>query len=261
MNFKAHLAATALALSATSASALIVDVSGPNSSVGNAPVEISNPDFALDDDVTNNGMQGFNEQQAFTLQSDLKVDATPPSDPATTFGTIATGTVVNSHMIFLNSSGNTLIEHFDVEWTFDGDILGVMSDMDGIFEAASRSLGATGTTYPNYDDDTFRARGLDNDGGGFANLNGDGYSVADNVLTISMAVTEPGDWVRVVTAPVPLGEHHADVGVRRAWRGCGAAASAQGRLTRIATRHSGTGPRAARPFSMGGSDIPPCRLP
>jgi hypothetical protein len=34
----------------------------------------------------------------------------------------------------------------------------------------------------------------------------DGYSISDNVLNVGMSVTEPGDWIRVVTAPNPVPE-------------------------------------------------------
>lgn len=114
-------------------------------------------------------------------------------------------------MIFLNSGpGNdkTLIEHGAgdnsnvAEFTFDGAILGVMSDFDGSLEVMSSSfLGAPGTTYP---DDPFNARGLE--GNPFDNMDDDHYSFAANTISLGMRVTEPGDWIRVVTAstvPIP----------------------------------------------------------
>lgn len=110
-------------------------------------------------------------------------------------GSIAAGQVVDSHMIFLNSgpgNSSTRITHNEVDWTFSGAILGVMVNTSGSQEAATSSLlGAAGTSYPG----AFPNRGLEG---------GDGYSIAGNVLTLSMVVTEPGDWIRVVTAsPVP----------------------------------------------------------
>ena len=150
---------------------------------------ISGPDIiaaplSVEDDTTvNTHQQGFNEQQNVTLTSDLAVDG----------GTISAGTVVSSHMIFLNSKGTTDIFDANEIWKFDGDILGVMSDVGGTLEAASNSLfAAPGTTYPG----AFANRGLE--GGG------DGYTVVGNTLTLSMHVTEPGDWIRVITvAAVP----------------------------------------------------------
>jgi len=172
------------AFSASTAFAALVGVSGPLSSAGTAAEIIAAPTDLLDDLVTNTGMQGFDEQQNVLLTAPLSVDG----------GTIAAGKRVDSHMIFFNNATTTGLTHFDVEWTFARKILGVMSDSDGNLEAASTPfLGAIGTNYPAAG---FANRGLE----GF----GDGYSFSDNVLTISMQVSQPGDWVRVVTAPVPV---------------------------------------------------------
>ncbi len=104
-------------------------------------------------------------------------------------GSIAAGTRVDSHMIFLNNPSSGTIFHNDVKWTFSGAILGVMSDSSGNLEAASTSiLGLTGTT--TYPASGFTARGMEG---------GDGYAVAGNVLTVDMGVSQPGDWIRVVT--------------------------------------------------------------
>lgn len=179
------------AMSASASLGAIVSVSGPNSSDGTAPEIIAAPTDLLDDTVTNTGMQGFDEAQNVLLTAALSVDG----------GVIPAGTRVDSHMIFLNTSTGSRT-HFEVDWTFSGDILGVMSDSGGMLEAASTSfLGAPGTNYTVTGPGTgpaapFTARGLE----GF----GDGYSFSDNVLTISMQVSEPGDWVRVVTAPIPV---------------------------------------------------------
>ncbi|WP_422038293.1 hypothetical protein [Roseibium sp.] len=186
---------------ATNANAVITSVSGPNSSAGVAAAIIANPAHVLDDVTTNSGQQGFNEAQNVVLGSAISVDG----------GSIAAGTTVNSHMIFLNSSGNALISHFSVDWTFSGTILGVMSDKGGTLEAATSSvLGALGTNYTvpfpgSGAAAPFNARGLEqNDGQGDGS--NDGYSINGNVLTLGMKVTEPGDWIRVVTAttvPIP----------------------------------------------------------
>jgi hypothetical protein len=103
-------------------------------------------------------------------------------------GAIPAGSFVDSHMIFLNTEGNTRASHNDVLWTFSGPILGIMSDKPGNLEAASTfELGAPGTDY----DAPFNARGLEG---------GDSYTVVNPyTLKVSMVVTEPGDWMRVVT--------------------------------------------------------------
>lgn len=140
---------------------------------------ISAPSSVADDapGAINTQIQGFNEVQNYSLLSDLLIDG----------GSIAAGTVINSHMIFLNSAGNTRINDSDT-FEFDGNILGLMTDGQGTLEAASNAiLGAAGTFYPG----SFNARGLESN---------DSYSFAGNILNIHMIVTEPGDWVRVITA-------------------------------------------------------------
>ena len=195
---KVILTAVFAAMAAPS-SAAILSVSAQLSSAGTAAEIIAAPLSIIDDapGAENTGMQGFNERQGVTLAGAVAVDG----------GSIAAGTVVDSHMIFLNGSGSSLLTHGfgqdgGVQWTFSGTILGVMSDSNGTLEAASNSvLGAVGTTYPG----SFGARGLE--GNPFDNFNDDFYSFTGSVLTLGMRVTEPGDWIRVVTAspaPVPL---------------------------------------------------------
>ena len=151
---------------------------------------IAPPPSVLDDtsDVPpgaiNTAQEGFNELQDVLLGADLAVD----------LGVIVAGTRVSSHMIFLNTlEGGPGASDLGAVWTFDAPILGVMSDGGGILEVASTPiLGNPGTTYPVVG---FGARGMEG---------GDSYSILSNVLTVSMSTTEPGDWIRVVTAvPVP----------------------------------------------------------
>ena len=128
-------------------------------------------------------MQGFDEKQNVLLKKDLKVD----------FGEIIeAGTEVNSHMIFLDSPGSSDVTQI-VEWLFDGEILGIMSDPAGNLEAASNSiLGAEDTQYG-----SFGARGLE------AGKERNGYVKDGNKLNLKMRVTSPGDWIRVVTKANP----------------------------------------------------------
>src|SRR3954469_3032077 len=99
---------------------------------------ILNPKKVLNGNVTNDHQQGFNEQQNVLLASPLAVDS----------GSIAAGTKVDSHMIFLNQVNvegqDPKLVDTGVVWTFSGPILGVMSDNNGLLEAASSFLlGAT----------------------------------------------------------------------------------------------------------------------
>jgi hypothetical protein len=162
----------------TQANAIIITVDS-----GGAIIDA--PTFVFDDAVFNTGQKGFNEKQGVILGAALDTDDG--------VGAIAAGTAVDSHMIFLNQGSGTTgtISHLNVTWTFSGMILGVMSDRPGTLEAMSNMvLGADGTSYPA----SFDFRGLENN---------DSYSVAGNTLTLSMYVSQPGDWIRVVTAAVP----------------------------------------------------------
>lgn len=181
-------------LAATFAQAALISVSGPTSNLGTAASIIAAPSDALDDLVTNTGMQGFDEAQAVLTTVAHGVDGG---------GVIAAGTLVNSHMIFLNTEGGTAGTHFNVDWVFDGIILGIMSDQGGTLEAASTfELGAAGTNYTvGPGAAPFSARGIENNNGGGGPFPNDGYTLlSPNTLRVGMSVTEPGDWIRVVTA-------------------------------------------------------------
>jgi len=183
---KAHIllksltASTVLLGALSNAEASLVSVAGPNSSRGAAPAIILAPATLNNDVAFNLGQQGFDERQCVLLPSSLEVDD----------GIIAAGTLVSSHMIFMNQQNNTTggTDHTGVEWTFDGLILGVMSDNNGNLEAASTPiLGAPASGYGA----PFNNRGLESN---------DSYSFLGNVLTFNSHITQPGDWIRVVTA-------------------------------------------------------------
>lgn len=162
------------------AQAIIISVAGPISSSGLAPAIIAPPADTSNNATPYSKQVGFDENQGVTLAGALSVDS----------GSIAAGTVVNSHMIYLERlRGSTLpnsVTHTDVVWTFDGMVLGVMSSTDGSLEGASESiLGLGTTTYDQYSN-----RGMENN---------DSYSILGNTLTVNMRVSEPGDWIRVVT--------------------------------------------------------------
>jgi hypothetical protein len=191
----------AISVMAGQANGDILSVSGPDSLAGVAPAIIAAPSDALDDLVTNSGMQGFNEAQGAITTVAHGIDGG---------GSIAIGTEVDSHMIFLNSEGGTFLSHFQVDWMFSRAILGVMSDRGGTLEAASTfELGAPGTNYtigPAGEVAPFAARGIEAQGNGGGVT--DGYLLLDPyTLRVDMRVSEPGDWIRVVTSgpvvPVP----------------------------------------------------------
>ena len=161
---------------AVGADAALISVSGPNSSSGIAPAIIAAPTDALDDITTNLRMEGFDEAQGVVTTVDHLTDGG---------FIIAAGTLVDSHMIFLNSPGGTALSHNQVVWTFSDIILGVMSDSNGNLEAASTfELGNPATnytvTFPGSGPAApFAARGMEA---------ADSYLVAGNQITVNMGV-------------------------------------------------------------------------
>src|SRR6476659_8475559 len=128
--------------------------------------------------------QAFNGRQVVLVPAaGLTVDA----------GIVPAGTAVSSHMIFLNQPDCAPCSSLDdvgEVWSFSGPIIGVMSDRNGSHEAASTPLlGAPGTIYQAPATD----RGLEPN---------DTFTVAGNTITVNMHVTQPGDWIRVVTQAV-----------------------------------------------------------
>lgn len=180
------LAAVVVAIAVlTAANAEITNVSAGLSSAGTAPAILATPPTdVLNNTVTNTGQQGFNEAKVVTTVAHA-IDG----------GSIPAGILVNSHMIFLNAPDGDpeTVTHTGVEWTFSQPILGVMKDSMGQQEADSTfELGAPGTNYTVPVDQAapFTARGMEG---------GDSTSIAGNVLTVTMQVVQPGDWIRVVT--------------------------------------------------------------
>jgi len=140
-----------------------------------------------EDGITNTLQQGFNEKQSVFLNSAITVDG----------GTIAAGQTVDSHLIFLNTASGSATT--TAEWTFDGLILGVMSDRGGVLMTNTDSQFAAFNDYFTVGNKTgaFDLKGIEGN---------DHYSIAGNVLDLHMYVSEPGDWVRVLTVsavPIP----------------------------------------------------------
>ena len=224
-------------LLATSAmQAAITGVSGDMASNGGAAEQIAAPSDVLDDCVNSRNvvgqvvMQGFDEAQDVTLGSNIILDGAV---------VVPAGTMVSSHMIFFNSGfPSSFTSHDNVTWTFDENVIGVMTLPDGVREAnSSGQLGAPGTNYsvvsatpaatpcgtndmvgdaggndtstPGDKVAPFQERGIEAGQGvgpqGFIHndcpnaMNADGYTISGSQLTVCMRVTEPGDWIRVIT--------------------------------------------------------------
>jgi len=176
-----------LAVSVSASQATGTIISGPDiisapASVNNETAYGSNPGGG----ASNTHQQGFNEKQNILLTANLSVDG----------GTIPTGTLVDSHMIFYNWVGSGPHSDGPWNWEFSGEILGVMSDIGGQKEVASSLLlGAPGTVYPLI---PYQYRGIEGE-------TGDWYSVVDDTLTLKVGGNAPGDWIRVITlAPEPM---------------------------------------------------------
>ncbi|MDG1687703.1 MAG: hypothetical protein P8J13_01910 [Gammaproteobacteria bacterium] len=133
---------------------------------------------------------GFDEQKGIFIGSALNADAGVRS--------IARNQYVNSHLIFLNTKGNTLAST-TATWEFDGKILGIMLDTGGNLMEASDPLLAYANYFTNTGGlSTFNLAGFESN---------DSYSgLGTNFLTVISKAREPGDRIRVVTVsevPVP----------------------------------------------------------
>jgi hypothetical protein len=146
-----------------------------------------------------NFQQAFNEKQSVYLTSDLTITNHYGST------TILAGTTVDSHIIFLNTASGSASK--TNTWTFDGEILAVLEDDHGLEMAATDTLFANGTYFTGGTGITsgsgFQYQGLE------IGLFGayDNFSILSMTdLEVKMSVSEPGDWIRVITTsavPVP----------------------------------------------------------
>ena len=167
-------------LGAGTAPAAILAVDGPPSSRGDMAAIIDAPPSVYDDAFFAHGMRGFDERQGVVLRDKLLVDG----------GSIAAGTVVDSHLIFLSPFPDHPTRHVTVTWRFSGPVLGVMSDTHCSLQMRSDPLlGKPGTQYPGRS--AFRGMEL---------RLGDHYEIAGEALIVTMTVPQLGDWIRVITA-------------------------------------------------------------
>jgi uncharacterized repeat protein (TIGR01451 family) len=181
---------------------LVVPAPKAGASLTGGPDVIPAPPSVLDSSAanppgaTNNHQQAFDERQGVLLKAALPVDN----------GSIPAGTVVDSHMIFLNvPDGTAGASDLNKTWTFRQPVIGVMSDSNGTLEVQSSGiLGAPGTAYPQA---PFAARALEIPAGakdrGAGGVTRDGYTIKGNAITVGMQVSQPGDWIRVITKATP----------------------------------------------------------
>jgi hypothetical protein len=176
-------------------------------SVSGAAVKVAAPASVVEDAYeSDTELRVFDERQAVTLDAPLPVDITSSGtydgSGALSPGTIAAGTVVDSHLLHGDAVGSPEEQQpvlFSGAATFDGEILGVIV-VDNPSEAhlhESDFLGAAGTAYPPAGSG---GRGLElSDLGG-----GDSIVVSsDHTVSLTLAMHRY-DQVRVITASVPV---------------------------------------------------------
>ena len=180
-------------LGAGTAYAAIIAVDGPPSSRGEAAAIIEAPPSVYDDAFFADAMRGFDERQGVVLRKKLLVDG----------GSVAAGTAVDSHLIFLSPYPDHPTRHVTVTWRFSGPVLAVMSDTHCSLQMRSDPLlGNPGTQYPGRS--AFRGmERLLRDHYGFRGMGrrlGDHYEMDGETLIVTMTVPHLGDWIRVITA-------------------------------------------------------------
>lgn len=132
---------------------------------------------------SNANMLMFNEVQNAVLHTAV----------TTSNGIIAAGTRVSSYMVLLNhvKASDRTVLNLSGTATFDSAILGLITTVADL-NASDAILGAVGTTYA-----TFNMRGLEDL---------EAVSYLGDTATLTLNVTQPGDWMRIVTistVPVP----------------------------------------------------------
>ena len=157
----------------------------------------------------------FNEQQSYTLASDLGVDELAGT---ATMGTIAAGTAVNSYFLHADPLGSST-EPADVVSLsgtihFDRRILGLIwsgttcptCPSTPVYLDASDYLGSLSTLYPIGDQGLGRGYEVDaqydnNGTRDFVTISADGFSLS---MVSSAALPLRSDQLRVITSVVPL---------------------------------------------------------
>ena len=184
------LLATSSLLAMTSVQAGIVSASG-------AALQITAPASIVANTGTENNATAsvFNELQNVTLTGAVSVGARTPGffDALAdlTAGSIAAGTLVNSHYVHADPVGSGQTQYtYSGSITFDADILGVASVNAELVD--THFLGAPGTMYPN----ATNVNGID-----YSELT-DSFTISNDRRTLSFTfVAYAGaDALRVITA-------------------------------------------------------------
>lgn len=186
------------AMLASSSQAIII------STTGGASLIATPADARLNVLTSSTLARCWNESQGYMLTSALNLDAAatgaynseaslPSVQP-----TVPAGTLVNSHYVHFDSPGGASAS-VSGSVTFDQDILGVICKGDAAATNKTMDLSdylSSGTLY----DDGLADRGME------LAANADTFSISANrrTVTFHMAITEPGDRIRIVTVPEPF---------------------------------------------------------
>lgn len=127
-------------------------------------------------------VQGFSESTGITLTDDISIQL---GDGST--GTLAAGTVVNSHMIYFDPEGDDLLTVSDIEILFDSQILGLVVTDQAMVDTHAL-LGHTDLNYYGGTDMNYGPNGAP-----------DVELFSGSTLTVSLRASQ-GDYFRVLTA-------------------------------------------------------------
>lgn len=202
---KTMLCALSCAVIAATAGTSVASIIG----VSGASTLIAQPaDARLNVLTSSTQVYVWNEAQNVTLTQNLRADAVAPgaydADADLANVQIAAGTSVSSHYIHFDSPGSTA-ERAEGTVTFDAVILGVIVENGAGARRLDNSdfLGA-----PTLFSTNVNARGLE------LSANGDRFVISADGKTLGyrFAISTPGDYVRVITAPTPGAAALAGVG-------------------------------------------------
>ncbi|MEM6374099.1 MAG: VPLPA-CTERM sorting domain-containing protein [Pseudomonadota bacterium] len=160
--------------------------------------------FPLSGSTITNGAPGSDTDMLWFKESVGSFVGTSVEGLGTT-GIVA-GQVIDTYMVFLNrETGSSLLSR-TAKFEFSTSILGLFGEANGSDLVLTDGFGGT-LSYTN-----FGARGIENNSNdGLTGGSGDSLAISganNNVLDVTFAVTQPGDWVRVAVVsavPVPAG--------------------------------------------------------
>lgn len=167
------------------------------------PVIVPAPSTVMPEQYTSNTeIRVFDEQQGVTLPAGgLFVDQT--TDALGSSAVIPAGTVVNSHFIHFDNVGTSTGYRGLGNVTFDGTIIGVITQDSKLF-ASHSLLGAPGTTYPTSGENY----GLEQGTGGVGDYPLKDWKLQDiiwikgDTIVLDLQVFNVLDQLRVITEPV-----------------------------------------------------------